>query len=77
MSRFGSQVRQLFLLDNMSLTLALERSRSHQFGLLKQIRIFNAYCICRGIQPILDGSEVSLTAQMSLEGLVQMNLQNC
>ena len=35
----------------MSLTLALERSRSRQFGLLKQIRIFNAYCICRGIQP--------------------------
>ena len=51
MSRYGSQTRQLFLLDNMSLTLALERSRSRQYGLLRQVRVFNAYCIARGIQP--------------------------
>ena len=51
LSRFGSQIRQLFLLDNMSVTLAFERSRSRQFGLLKQVRLFNAYCIGRGIQP--------------------------
>lgn len=51
MSVFGSQIRQLFLLDNMSLVLALERSRSRQFSLLKQIRVFNSYCIARGIQP--------------------------
>ena len=51
MSVFGGNVRQLFLLDNMSLVLALERSRSRRYTLLKQVRIFNAYCISRGIQP--------------------------
>ena len=51
MSMFGSQIRQLFLLDNMSLVLALERCRSRQHALLKQVRIFCGYCICRGIQP--------------------------
>lgn len=51
MSVFGNHVRQLFLFDNMSLVLALERSRSRQFGLLKRIRLFNSYCIARGIQP--------------------------
>ena len=51
LSVFGSQIRQLFLLDNMSLVLALERCRSRQYGLTKQIRIFCAYCLSRGIQP--------------------------
>ena len=51
LSRFGSHVRQLFLLDNLSLVLALERCRSRQLDLLKIVRIFCSYCICRGIQP--------------------------
>ena len=51
LSRFRSHVRQLFLLDNLSLVLALERCRSRQLDLLKIVRIFCSYCICRGIQP--------------------------
>ena len=47
MSVFGSQIRQLFLLDNMSLVLG--RCRSRQFSLLKQIRISNSYCTARVI----------------------------
>ena len=35
----------------MSLVLALERCRSRQHALLKQVRILCGYCICRGIQP--------------------------
>ena len=50
MNVFGSQIRQVFLLDNMSLVLTLERSRSRQFSLLKPIRTFNSYCTARGIQ---------------------------
>lgn len=51
LSVFGVHVRQLFLLDNMSLVLALDRCRSRQHKLLKQVRIFCAYCLARGIQP--------------------------
>eukprot|EP00974_Lingulodinium_polyedra_P100371 9722201-Lingulodinium_polyedra.AAC.1 len=46
-SRRGFCVRQLFLLDNMSLALAFERSRTSRFGLLAIMRRFNAYALAK------------------------------
>ena len=46
---FGHDIRQLFLVDNMSVALAFSRSRAHDFALLVQIRRFCAYAIARGI----------------------------
>ena len=49
LTRFGHDIRQLLLCDNMSVVLAFCRSRSSCFALLVQIRIFSAYCLARGI----------------------------
>ena len=49
-TRLGACVRQLFLCDNMSVVLAFERCRSSSFGLLVQIRKFQAYVLASGIQ---------------------------
>lgn len=49
-SVFGHDVRQLLLSDNMSVVLAFDRSRARNYTLLKQIRLFQAYCLARNIQ---------------------------
>ena len=49
MSIFGHDIRQLCLTDNMSVCLAFDRSRSKNYFMLKQIRLFNAYCLSRNI----------------------------
>ena len=49
MSVFGHDVRQLCLTDNMSVCLAFDRSRARNYPLLRQIRIFGAYCLARNI----------------------------
>ncbi len=50
MSIFGHDVRQLMLVDNMSVCLAFDRSRARNFPLLVQIRRFASYCLARNIQ---------------------------
>lgn len=50
MSIFGHDVRQLLLVDNMSVCLAFDRSRARNFPLLVQIRRFASYCLARNIQ---------------------------
>ena len=50
MSVFGHDVRQLMLVDNMSVCLAFDRSRARNFPLLVQIRRFASYCLARNIQ---------------------------
>jgi hypothetical protein len=50
---FGRNVRQLFLVDNMSVCLAFDRSRSRSFRLLIQIRRFRAYCFVRHIKAVV------------------------
>ena len=48
-SVFGRNIRQLFLVDNMSVCLSFARSRCRDFKLLVQIRKFSAYCLARNI----------------------------
>lgn len=50
MSIFGHDIRQLLLVDNMSVCLAFDRSRARNFPLLVQIRRFASYCLARNIQ---------------------------
>ncbi len=45
MSIFGHDIRQLMLVDNMSVCLAFDRSRARNFPLLVQIRKFASYCL--------------------------------
>jgi len=47
---FGLNIRQLVLLDNMSLVLSLSRGRSRSFGLLVVMRRIYSYCLARGIR---------------------------
>ncbi len=49
LSVFGSDVRQLLLVDNMAVALAFDRFRSRSFALLKQIRRFSSYLLARNI----------------------------
>ena len=49
LSIFGHDIRQLCLTDNMSVCLAFDRSRSKNYFVLRQIRLFNAYCLSRNI----------------------------
>jgi hypothetical protein len=48
---FGNCVRQVFLVDNMSVCLSFNRCRARNFRLLKIIRRFRSYCFARGIFP--------------------------
>lgn len=50
LTRFGHDLRQLLLCDNMSVVLSFERCRSRNFKLLSLIRQFSAFCFCRNIQ---------------------------
>ena len=49
-TRFGRNIRQLVLVDNMSVCLAFDRSRCRSVGLLIQIRRCVAFCLARGIK---------------------------
>ena len=49
MSVFGHDIRQLLLTDNMSVCLSFDRCRAKNFALLKQVRIFGAYCLARNL----------------------------
>ncbi len=49
LSVFGHDIRQLLLTDNMSVCLSFDRSRAKSYPLLKQIRVFTAYCLARNI----------------------------
>ena len=49
LTRFGHDVRQLVLCDNMSVVLSFERCRSKNFRLLSLIRRFSALCLSRNI----------------------------
>lgn len=87
LSIFGHDTRQLLLTDNMSVCLSFDRSRAKNYPLLKQIRIFNAYCLARNIsctirwvpselnsadEPSrLDSSEVSKTLVHAIPTVVQ------
>ena len=48
-TRFGRDVRQLLLVDNMSVALAFSRFRSRNFRVLKIIRKFGAWCLGRNV----------------------------
>ena len=47
----GHDIRQLFLLDNMSLVICLARGRSRSFGVLVQLRRIYSYCMVRNVMP--------------------------
>ena len=49
LTRFGHDIRQLHLSDNMSVVLSIERSRSKIFKLLRVIRRISAYLFSRNI----------------------------
>ena len=53
LSVFGSDIRQLLLVDNMSVALSFDRFRSRSFKLLKQIRRFSAYLLSRNIHAVV------------------------
>ena len=48
---YGVRIRQLFLLDNMSLVLCLSRGRARSFEVLVVIRKIYSYCMARGVRP--------------------------
>ena len=50
-TRFGHDIRQLLLVDSMSVALSFDRCRSQSFKLLRQIRKFAAVCLARNIDP--------------------------
>ena len=49
LSPYGTDIRQLLLVDNMSVALAFDRFRSRNYRLLKQIRKFSSYLLSRNI----------------------------
>ena len=49
LSIYGHDLRQLLLTDNMSVCLSFDRSRAKSYALLRQIRVFTAYCLSRNI----------------------------
>ena len=50
-TRYGHDVRQLFLVDSMSIALSFDRCRSRSFKLLRQIRRFASVCLARNLDP--------------------------
>lgn len=50
-SKFGKNIRQLMLVDSMSVALSFDRCRSRSFKLLKQVRRYAATCLARNIDP--------------------------
>ena len=48
---YGVEIRQLFLLDNMSLVFCLSRGRARSFEVLVVIRRVYSYCLARGVRP--------------------------
>ena len=49
LSPYGTGIRQLLLVDNMSVALSFDRFRSRNYRLLKQIRRFSSYLLSRNI----------------------------
>lgn len=49
LSIFGSDIRQLLLVDNLTVALSFDRFRSRSYPLLKQIRRFASYLLARNI----------------------------
>ena len=49
MTRYGHDVRQLVLCDNLSVVLTFERCRSRNYKVLKVLREFAAYCFARNV----------------------------
>ena len=49
LTTFGHSMRQLLLVDNLSVALAFDRCRSRDYKLLKQIRRFCGYLLARNI----------------------------
>ena len=49
LSVFGSDIRQLLLVDNLAVALSFDRFRSRSYPLLKQIRRFASYLLARNI----------------------------
>ena len=49
LSIFGSDIRQLLLVDNLAVALSFDRFRSRSYPLLKQIRRFASYLLARNI----------------------------
>lgn len=49
LTTFGHSIRQLLLVDNLSVALAFDRCRSRDYKLLKQIRRFCGYLLSRNI----------------------------
>ena len=49
LSTFGHDIRQLLLVDNLSVCLEFDRSRGSSYSLLQQICKFSTYCMARNI----------------------------
>ena len=49
LSVFGSDIRQLLLVDNLAVALSIDRFSSRSYPLLKQIRRFASYLLARNI----------------------------
>eukprot|EP00435_Cladocopium_sp_Y103_P029361 s335_g7.t1 len=49
LTKFGCHIRQLLLVDNLSVALSFDRCRCRDFKLLRQIRRFCAYLLARNI----------------------------
>ena len=49
LSRFGKDIRQLLLVDNMAVALSFDRFRSRNYRLLRQIRRYSSYLLARNI----------------------------
>lgn len=52
-TRYGRRMRQLLLVDNMSVCLAFERSRASSHTLLLVVRKLCAWCLVRDIAPAI------------------------
>ena len=50
MTRYGHDMRQLVLCDNLSAVLTFECCRSRNFTVLRVLREFRAYCFARNVQ---------------------------
>ena len=48
--RWGRDLRQLFLVDNLGVCLSFNRFRSGSLRVLKQVRVFAAYCLTKNIR---------------------------